>query len=844
MIEEQLFQKHFVGRDGFVWWIGQVVDETKWRDNINGRRVASTEAIPGFGERFKVRIMGYHTANLDDLKDDELPWATVMYPVTAGSGGASASTSAQLRQGTFVFGFFLDGEDAQQPVIMGVLGNNAQTSLEKKVPKIGFLPFSGYTVDNKVAVTNIKTSNEKNKATQVKTPGTTKTPETGVISDTQGATSGSKDLASEQQKKDGNIPTPMAKLTRCGRNDVKGISADIEKLILIVENLTKLSGDFSTQLTGRIDRIQKRIENAVTDAITFVTSKIKNIVEAVRKSIIEKVNDTVKNSYFLFFPNLRPAVKEAQNKTLDLLSCAINKIIQGLLELVGNQIKNVVNKAINVPICLAEGVAGAIVGQVAGFISGLIDSILQPINALLQTVGAAANLAGQILSIIKKIFGLFSCEEELSCPTLDQWSTWKGAGDNRGGPISIESVFNEAQSIGQSAAQAASDLGGAFNPSNLDIGGLVGGAGDALSSLASGCNIGPVECGAPELSIFGSSGNGASGNVVVGAVGEVLAVDLVNGGSGFTSDPSVSINDSCGTGSGATAVPIMSKSTSKNSAGEPIKTIENIAILDSGTDYLSGSNGSEGGSGRVWKKREQSYKKGADGTYFSPVDPGTVIELNPGDFVKVPSPVKTETITIPSNIEFPITQRISITAPNAPITIETLLKTPGIENLTTLNTEQKENLLNRIPKLTPLERQVLLNLPPTIPLESLNPSSDLFTLSPAVYPVILELETVYVKDPGFNYTENDKIVIEPDRGAVLKPIVRNGAVVGVNIEKTATGFDARPRIFVDSDTGFNAELIPVFKVIQVDQNDDRIPPGAKIISVVDCVGKISLAQKS
>ena len=120
------------------------------------------------------------------------------------------------------------------------------------------------------------------------------------------------------------MQTPMAKTTRCGRNDIKGISADIEKMILMVENLTKLGGDFSTQLTGRIDKIQKRIKNAVDDAIVFVTSKIKNIVEAVRKSVIEKVNDVVKNSYFLFFPNLRPAVKEAQNKALDGISCAIN----------------------------------------------------------------------------------------------------------------------------------------------------------------------------------------------------------------------------------------------------------------------------------------------------------------------------------------------------------------------------------------------------------------------------------------------------------------------------------------------------------------------------------------
>jgi hypothetical protein len=253
---------------------------------------------------------------------------------------------------------------------------------------------------------------------------------------------------------------------------------------------------------------------------------------------------------------------------------------------------------------------------------------------------------------------------------------------------------------------------------------------------------------------------------------------------------------------------------------------ENIVIVDSGTDYLIGPDGSEGGTGRVWKKPNQSYKKGADGTYFAPVDPGTIIELNPGDVVKVPSPVVTDTVTIPSGVEFPITQPVIITAPPGPPTAETLLEITGVENFPQLSLPEREAILDRIPQLTPAERGILINLP-----------------SKTAYPVVLELETVYVKDPGFNYGENDTIVIEPSRGAVLKPIIRNGAVVGVNIEKTANGFDSRPRIFVDSDSGYNAELIPVFKVIQVDPD---APPaaGTKIISVVDCVGKISLSQKS
>jgi hypothetical protein len=70
-----------------------------------------------------------------------------MYPVTAGGGQASASQTPNLRQGNFVFGFFLDGQDQQVPVIMGVLGNNAQTTLSNKTSLTGgknFSPQSGF----------------------------------------------------------------------------------------------------------------------------------------------------------------------------------------------------------------------------------------------------------------------------------------------------------------------------------------------------------------------------------------------------------------------------------------------------------------------------------------------------------------------------------------------------------------------------------------------------------------------------------------------------------------------------------------------------------------------------
>jgi hypothetical protein len=74
-----------------------------------------------------------------------------MYPVTGGGGQAKAGGTANLRQGNMVFGFFLDGQDQQVPVIMGVLGNNAQTSLATQIgsdtvtnTQPGSLATSGY----------------------------------------------------------------------------------------------------------------------------------------------------------------------------------------------------------------------------------------------------------------------------------------------------------------------------------------------------------------------------------------------------------------------------------------------------------------------------------------------------------------------------------------------------------------------------------------------------------------------------------------------------------------------------------------------------------------------------
>jgi uncharacterized protein YoxC len=132
MSEGTLFNPGFLGSH-FNWWIGQIADDSYWRDNITPGIHESKGSIPGWGRRYKVRIVGLHDQEEEVLPSDQLPWAQVMYPVTSGGGQANSGQTSNLRQGMFVFGFFLDGQDQQVPVIMGILGNNSQTNLSTRI---------------------------------------------------------------------------------------------------------------------------------------------------------------------------------------------------------------------------------------------------------------------------------------------------------------------------------------------------------------------------------------------------------------------------------------------------------------------------------------------------------------------------------------------------------------------------------------------------------------------------------------------------------------------------------------------------------------------------------------
>lgn len=106
------YRKDFIGLDGFNWWFGVV-------ENRND---------PLLLGRCQVRIFGTHSANLVDIPSEDLPWAL---PVQS----LNNQTFSTPKEGDYVFGFFIDGSYAQQPVMVGIVPGIPQSATD---PNAGF----------------------------------------------------------------------------------------------------------------------------------------------------------------------------------------------------------------------------------------------------------------------------------------------------------------------------------------------------------------------------------------------------------------------------------------------------------------------------------------------------------------------------------------------------------------------------------------------------------------------------------------------------------------------------------------------------------------------------------
>ena len=755
MLEQGLIKTHFLGKDGFIWWIGQVVDQTKWAGNLPGTPTNTTKQQKGFDFRYKVRIMGYHTAVPGELTDDELPWASVMLPVTAGTSGGARQTP-QLRQGNFVYGFFLDGEDAQTPIIMGVIGYNQYTAVMKNVPDTPFSPFSGYTVDDTVPRDALGTTQEEGEGV-ADDVDKSKTNNKEVM-ESPASLVGRKDGASKEAADNESRPKIIPTISKCEPAPLVGIQREMKNMMAEIERIKKTANDWETKVSTKVDDIEEAIAKVKDNATKAIAGDVKRITAEIQKNAIKKVNDVVSETYNEVFPTELPQLKVEVEIANDELACLFKNIMKNLTGMVGGFLDQIMDRFITTPPCATENFIGSLLGKVSGLIDSAISSVMAPIKGLLAGMGAATGALDDVMGFATDALSFLSCEEDPRCSEVKEWNPIGGAEP----PVTLDlfSIVNkakEAAGLVQNAVEGVTNIGDTLS-------GIAKNA-DFSDAFKPGCNTGPVNCGPPTVEFIGGGGSGATGNVIVSALTTVLGVDIITPGGGYIGAPRLKFTDSCNNGKGARGRAVI------NEQGEVTKVI----IDDTGIDYLPAPDGSQGGDGRTWANADETTVKHSDGTYDMPYKPGTVIDLKEGD-----------QYTPPGGTPITVTESTSITAP----------------------------------------------LPPDKSEKGSLPSS-----AAGDYPVVLEIEDINILDPGFGYDPNDEVVV--GNGAELKiktdPL---GSVTAVDVINSGIGFSEDPNIYIKSDSGYNAKLMPVFKVNRVGQDiaPELVSPGESI-SVIDCVGK-------
>ena len=598
-----------IGRDGFVWWIGQVAHKDSWRE------INAAISLRGFkGNRVKVRIVGYHPFDPEGnvLPDEDLPWAEVLADPFSGSGQGGLSKTLTLVGGEMVLGFFLDGEDAQQPVIMGLFPKydnvkNTFTATEMKSRKSsGFEPFEAYTRAN-------LQQPEAPAAHQTKTEVNVEKKKKNIVSD-RAADNKKVQLvsndASSKFQKDANTTAPN--WTPCKNDDIGKVSQLVTDFIEVTKGWENSLDSWADPLTNTIIDIQAEldfIKGEVSGIMRGTMNEMKNaLMKKINKKFKKVLSDMKKKD-----PKASGKEKKAKKAGKGigtLIACAFNKALGKIGNFIKNMFKNLLGKVLNGAVCAVQEFTAGIFAKMFDVLEGALGTIMSGLNWLLggfdsikNVLRSASGIASKILNFIK------GCDDE-ACAKPTEYASHMGAkfkapdsyGDTIGKVNFLSGISTALSSAGRGGGirGAINDFMGTSDEDETPGGLTLFDDGDFLFPDCARTNANPnsqaditptrpgfiyPKCLPPDYQVVGS-GEGAELLIVVGNSRRIFSVEVINGGSGYGVDTQITIIDNTGNGTGANVKPIIKD-------GVIIETV----ILSAGFGYCLDTVGTNSGIG-------------------------------------------------------------------------------------------------------------------------------------------------------------------------------------------------------------------------------------------------------
>ena len=535
MIDASLLKSAVAGKDGFTWWMGRVAHEKHWKD-VNSVLTQNEK----LSQRVKVRIIGYHPWD-DTIKEEDLPWAHVMMSPVSGSGQGMKGDTVNLMGGETCIGFFLDGDNGQQPVIMGLLARHGEVRNSMEESEIEsansnqFKPFTGHP-DRVIPPTD----SPKAKTGPVKPPVKTNIPTTlpTTISSTSGdesfteseilaavneeralggmaplpapepASQGKVDTSedSEKGKEPAGVAIPKAEVSAaagsfiksttknwtppspCGDDQTSKLTETVEEFMSFANGLENAFGEFTDPITNKLVKMEDEIDRISG----IISGNMQPVINNIRDELLAKSGTKFKEFAALQKLNnpqdflLGPKAAKASNKILDLLYCVFPSIENKIKDAIGNLLGNILGNSVNSPSCATDQFVSGILAKALDLIEKLTAPILKGIDWLTGGFDTIKDTLGKASTMGRKLFSVIKCAD-LLCETPKQWNSSRNGvktlkKDNWGSMLKNVNVFKGVQN-------SLGNVSSFLDPSQ--IASLASGN---ISSIA-GINIGGVDIG-------------------------------------------------------------------------------------------------------------------------------------------------------------------------------------------------------------------------------------------------------------------------------------------------------------------------------------------------------------
>tara|TARA_A100001388_G_scaffold250771_1_gene212259 strand:+ start:39 stop:2411 length:2373 start_codon:yes stop_codon:yes gene_type:complete len=784
---------NFFGKDSMKWWIGQVTDPDKgeWRDCLESTQSDNGEETYRF--RCRVRIVGYHDC-ADDLPDKDLPLAHILLPPNTATTGGCGET-VQYQGGEVVVGFFMDGDDAQQPVIFGTLFRQTFVSDELTSAKFNAKKQTCFTPYTPPKV--VQTSGKQHQFQQ--------SPWTHAFTDGEYVAS----IAGKQKEASTNIVTDT--FSPCEDNEISKISNAIKDFTRKLETLQELneSSTYVDPIYGGLVDIQSELKLATTRIHSSMTKLVRRGRSWLIQETLDKLDTTMEGSVDKFN---QVVLGQATNALTSVIFCNIEKIQDGLLDYLSKSLENMIGQVLDVPICGIENFMGDMFGQINNLIDSSLGGLFDQLNNI-QGGGIAlpSETFSKAIRFANILTNILDCDK-VNCPPDPTSFSSKG-----GVSKSIEDAFdNIIDKVGLNAK---------LTPLLDSIDNAI-----AADPSAPDCTTNVLKCGPPRVDFIGSSGQGATGSSIVNALGQIIGVSINGPGFGFEEPPLLSFFDSCDKGYGAGGHPVLgpvspvsnSPNTSAGGIGGFPVTVPNpsVGVLgglpvtdpDSILPVLPVNAGGTGGTPLYDNDGNPILTEGGvpvvtGGTGGIPILSDSV----GGDTVD--ADLSNVYVNDPNGTELGV--------------VDVVMTSPGQEYLpNTTETDIEGNVKELVPDP--------------------NGNYDGETS------YVTSLDNVVVDNTGFGYNDNDTATVsgggtgDGTGVAEVELNIQNGLIVGVNVTNGGFGFTGLPDITINSDTGAGAKLLPVLKFTRVDDaaqladvldpfNRDR--PQDVVVTVINCIDK-------